>query len=265
MATYYPYLRAKAFDLSAVQHATAPLVANGKILPILEPVRVASRPLVRRATSFGAAGLTTSLVMNPQVGELYGNSTATTQLLAAMRGVGATVVPALIVHSRLQVAEVQAFQSHVQSGAIIIHFDVPAPPVVAALKAHGTATNVFLDGATSVTHQGTFEPRSLLRDGFNAQVRNASYPVTSFFSDLHLTFKPLGFASFGDFATIGMRYVVGGGPAYAVAIHMTEDRQAQGVYCNHFLSTSNATTANPGGKFGEAVAALARRSRCAQV
>jgi hypothetical protein len=257
MATYFPYLRAKTYELSAVEHASAALVSNGKILPILEPVRVASGPIVRRAAAFGAAGLTTALVLNPQVGELYGNPSATTQILAAMQAAGATVLPALLVHARLQVAEVQAFQGAAAGGGVVVHLDVPAPPVVAAVKAITTATNLFLDGATSVAHQNSFAPRSLLRDGFSAQVRNSSYPATSFFTDLHLTYTTLGFAGFGDFATIGARYTEGGGPAYAVAIHVTEDRQAQGVYCNHFLSTSNATTANPGGKFGEAVAALA--------
>lgn len=262
MAKYFPYLRAKTFDLIAVERASGPLVANGKIMPILEPVRVATGPLLRRAAAFGAAGLSVSLVMNPQVGELYGNPQATVQLLAGMRGAGATVVPVLIVHSQLHAPEVQAFRAHVQHGAAIyLHFDVPSPPVVTAIRASAPTAHVFLDGATSSAHQTAFQNRALLRDGFSAQVRNASYPAQSFFSDLHLTYATLNFVGFGDFATIGGRYVEGGGPAYAVVIHMTEDRQNQGVYCNHFLSSSNATTANPGGKFGQAVATLAAYSQ----
>lgn len=77
MAKYFPFLRAKQFDLKAVERAAAALVQNGDIMPILEPVRVATTNLVRRAARFAAAGLEVGLVMNPQVGELSGNPQAT--------------------------------------------------------------------------------------------------------------------------------------------------------------------------------------------
>lgn len=212
---------------------------------------------MNRAAAFGRAGLTSGLVLNPQVGDLQGNAAAPVQLLAAMRATGATVLPGLLVHAALRPNEVQAVHQQAQGALLVVHRDVPGTATVAALQGLTGATHIFLDGATSVAHQGTFQQRALLRDGFAAQATNASYPPRSFFSDLHLTYAASGLVGFGDFSIVGDRYTTTGGPAYAVAIHMTQDLQAQGIYCNHFLSTSNATAANPGGKFGQAVAALA--------
>jgi hypothetical protein len=257
VAIYFPYLRAKQAELIAVERSRTVLATNGRILPVLEPVRVNTGPLTKRARVFGAAGLSVSLVMNPQVGELYGNAPAITALLAGMRSAGATVVPALIVHNQLQLGEVQTFQTGIFQGlSIYVHVGVPAAPVLAAIPKIAPAINLFHEGRTSAGHQNPFVSRALLRDAFRSQVRNANYPAQSFFSDLHLTYAGNGYVGFGDFATLDSEFNEGGGPPYAIAIHMTEDFQAQGTYCNHFLSTSNATQANPGGKFGEAVAAL---------
>ena len=63
---------------------------------------------------------------------------------------------------------------------------------------------------------------------------------------------------FGDFLMVGDDYAEGGGPAYAVAIHLTfldPDREnVMRIY--HFLSTTRDTPTDPAGKFGQALAKL---------
>jgi hypothetical protein len=78
---YFPFLHARQFELLAVVRASGALVTNGKILPVFEPVKVNTAPILRRATAFGAAGLTVALFVNPIVGELYGNPQSTAQLI----------------------------------------------------------------------------------------------------------------------------------------------------------------------------------------
>ncbi len=264
MATYYPYLRAKQFEGFAVERAANTLVGNGKIQPIFEPVNVKTVALVRRAIGFAAANLSVGLVMNPSVGELVGSVASTAQLLADMRAKGATVIPALIVDNSTKAADLTAFAVHRQGGrGLYVHHGAPALTVITALASDTQVDHVFLDGATSAAHEGSFPTarRFRLSDGFKSKSKNASYPSKSFFTDLHLTHQGLGFKGFGDFTIVGRDYSEGGGPAYAVAIHITESMGApHGVDCNHFLSTSNTTTNDPAGKFGEAVAALAAYS-----
>ena len=63
---------------------------------------------------------------------------------------------------------------------------------------------------------------------------------------------------FGDFLIVGDDFIEGGGPAYAVAIHLTFiDRDlddAMQIY--HFLSIRQDTPTDPAGKFGEALAKM---------
>lgn len=258
---YYPYLRAKTYDVMAVVNSAPALAQNGKVLPIFEPVRDPSTTLIRHASTFGSAGLAVALVLNPQVGNLVGSPAITARILNDMRSAGATVIPAFSITARTQMSEVQSFQSQFPGQAIYLHWGVPIglAQVTAAIQAAVGAKHVFLDGATSAAYQSSFSAgsRVLLRDGFQAKAKNAAYPSQSFFGDLHLTYGGLGFDGFGDFATVGYRFSDSGGPAYAVAIHLNEDFQKQGIFCNHFLSTSNQTPTDPAGKFGEAVASLA--------
>ena len=126
-------MRGGRYDVIAVRNAASGIVANGKILPILEPIKVSTRPLVRHSAAFGAAGMSVGLVMNPQVGELFQNTAATTQLLADMRAAGATVVPALIVNGATGTTEMNSFAAHLQGGrSIYVHYDVPSTPQVVA-------------------------------------------------------------------------------------------------------------------------------------
>ena len=60
---------------------------------------------------------------------------------------------------------------------------------------------------------------------------------------------------YGDFLTVGDNYSEGGGPAYAVAIHMTfiDPDQDDAMFIYHFKSDTNDVPTDPAGKFGEAL------------
>ena len=79
-----------------------------------------------------------------------------------------------------------------------------------------------------------------------------------FFSDLHATFKDEGMNGFGDFLVVGDGYTEAGGPAYAIAIHLTFiDRDRDGeMHIHHFKSDRQDTPTDPAGKFAEALAKL---------
>ncbi|KGC60059.1 hypothetical protein X963_5679 [Burkholderia pseudomallei MSHR7498] len=63
---------------------------------------------------------------------------------------------------------------------------------------------------------------------------------------------------FGDFLMVGDDYSEGGGPAYAVAIHLTyiDPDKDDVMYIYHFLSTTNNTPTDPAGKFAQALEKL---------
>jgi hypothetical protein len=60
---------------------------------------------------------------------------------------------------------------------------------------------------------------------------------------------------FGDFLMVGDDYSESGGPAYAVAIHLTfiDPAQDDAMYIYHFKSDTQDTPTDPAGKFAEAL------------
>lgn len=263
MYVYYPYFRAKKFEVKAVVNAANKLAQNGKILPIFECVTKKNpNLLVSKSAYFSQVGLPVALVMNPKDGELQNDPQVFIDLLTSMRAKGAEVWPTLIVDRGTTTQEVNAFSQHAQGhSAIYIHTGIPSQSVVTALQA-ALGSHLFVDGLTSATyHQGFSAPQMfLLRDGFKAERRNSDYQPRSFFDDLHLNYQGQGYQGFGDYNIIGREYKSGGGPALAVALHLTEEDQ-YGIGCNHFLSSTNQTRANPGGKFLEALSELMTYSK----
>src|SRR3981081_3429496 len=83
--------------------------------------------------------------------------------------------------------------------------------------------------------------------------RNRDHPSVELFSDLHVTFEEEGMNGFGDFLIVGDDYSESGGPAYAVAIHLTfiDPSKDNAMFIYHFVSKSKDTPTDPAGKFGE--------------
>src|SRR5690606_3826910 len=79
-------------------------------------------------------------------------------------------------------------------------------------------------------------------------------------SDLHITFRDENMNGFGDFLIVGDDYSESGGPAYAVAIHLTfiDSEREDIMYVHHFVSRRKDTPADPAGKFREALDAMMR-------
>jgi len=89
-------------------------------------------------------------------------------------------------------------------------------------------------------------------------MKNAEYPPVETFSDLHVTYPEQGMDGYGDFLTVGDNYSEGGGPAYAVAIHLTfiDSDQDAAMFIYHFKSDTNDTPTDPAGKFAQALSKL---------
>jgi hypothetical protein len=102
----------------------------------------------------------------------------------------------------------------------------------------------------------------LIKDGFKKDV-NKNYVEVESFSELHLTYEELGLDGFGDFLIVGDEYSETGGPAYAVAIHLTflDNANDEEMWIYHFKSDSNSTPTNPAGKFAEAMKKLVNTVR----
>lgn len=262
---YYPYFRGKQFELITVREM-APLLAEKNFVPVIEPVREALGGLKKTLSAVCAAGGHAIAIVNPDHGDHQEDGTSITRLLQEGFIGTDNIAAGILLRSDMAVDEVIAcYNHHADHHPVLVHAGFTAPKVLAA-ELEGRMqglTNVFVEDHAKLLYRKHFDQstRVLIRDGFKRQ-RNADYPALEEFSDLHVTYSDdLGMAGFGDFLIVGDAYSEGGGPAYAVAIHLTfiDPEKDNIMYIYHFVSDTKDTPTDPAGKFAQALTKLIKK------
>lgn len=258
---YYPYFRGKQFELIAIRES-ANLIATSNFVPVIEPVRESLGGLERALRSLSDAGAEVVVVVNPRHGDHRENGESIADLLERDYPENDAISAGILLTSETSMdqALVQA-QKFSSSGTTFIHAGFTASHALATALADDATRfrNVFLEDQANRLYRRHFvgKPRILIGDGF-VQMKNADYPPVEMFSDLHITYPEQGMDGYGDFLTVGDKYSEGGGPAYAVAIHLTfiDNNQDGAMFVYHFKSDTNDTPTDPAGKFAQALTKL---------
>jgi hypothetical protein len=258
---YYPYFRGKQYELATVREMASVLAASG-FRPIIEPVRNDFGGLQRAIEAVRQAGGNAIVIVNPQCGDLS-DSGGGSQSFFNKKSLGVPGVSAGILLSQGMSVElaVSHYEAHVAATPAFIHAGFTEPKALAERLGPSTKDrrHIFVDRLCGKLYQKHFKEsyRVLLRDGFK-RTRNADYAPIEPFSDLHATYQEEGMNGFGDFLIVGDEYNEGGGPAYAIAIHLTfiDPDQDDAMQIYHFVSESQDTPKDPAGKFAEALAKL---------
>ena len=258
---YYPYFRGKQFELLALRES-ADVMAEASFVPIIEPVRESLNGLERALQAISDAGGEAVVIINPRHGDHKADGATISAFLDAnYKGDSAISAGVLLVNGTSLETAKALISKHADHAQTLVHAGFTAPRDLAEyLRDNDIAvTNVFIEDQASMLYRRHFAAgtRVLVRDGFEQQ-KNADYEPVDAFSDLHITYTDLDMDGYGDFLTVGDRFSEGGGPAYAVAIHLTyidpDNDDAMFVY--HFKSDSNDTPTDPANKFAEALAKL---------
>lgn len=257
---YHPYFRGKQFELIAIRE-TAKLLVKSNFVPIIEPVRESLGNLEKTLEAICEVGGRAIVIVNPYHGDHRENGAHITKLLGDGY-LGKAISAGILLRSDMDLKEaMDCYTTHAKHDPTIIHAGFTAPKALADFLGSGLmeSRHVFIDDHAKVLYRKHFDgsTRILVRDGFHRQ-RNADYPDLEEFSELHVTFADLGMSGFGDFLTVGDAYSEGGGPAYAVAIHLTfiDPSKDDVMYVYHFVSTTKDTPADAAGKFGQALKKL---------
>ena len=258
---YYPYFRGKQFELIAIRES-ANLIASSGFVPIIEPVRVSLGGFVKALRSLADAGAQAVVVTNPRHGDHKQNGDSIVGLLEREYQGNDAIRPGILLTSETSAAEaLEQVNNFRDNGTTLIHSGFTESRALAESLGNEAEVfrNVFLDAHTNMLYRRHFpsKPRILVGDGF-VQMKNADYPLIDAFSDLHVTYSDRGMDGYGDFLTVGDNYSEGGGPAYAVAIHLTfiDPNQDDAMFIYHFKSDTNDTPTDPAGKFAQALSKL---------
>ena len=258
---YHPYFRGKQFELITIREM-AELFAEKNFVPVIEPVRESLGGLKRTLSAVCDAGGRAIVIVNPYHGDHQEDGTSITGLLQEGFKDGNNISAGILLRSDMTVEEAMAcYGQHADHHPVLIHAGFTEPKALAAALGDGMSslTNAFIEDHAKLLYRKHFDQstRILVRDGFKRQ-RNADYPAMEEFSDLHVTYRDLGMTGFGDFLIVGDVYSEGGGPAYAVAIHLTfiDPDKDNVMYIYHFVSDTKDTPTDPAGKFAQALAKL---------
>lgn len=258
---YHPYFRGKQFELITIREM-ADLLAKKNFVPVIEPVRESLGGLKRALSAVCDAGGRAIVIVNPFHGDHQEDGASITSLLEEGFQGSDNISAGILLRNDMTVDEVMAcYAQHTNHEPVLVHAGFNAPKALAALLEMEMPglTNVFLDDHAKLLYRRHFDQSSriLIHDGFKRQ-RNADYPGLEEFSDMHVTYRDRGMEGFGDFLTVGDVYSEGGGPAYAVAIHLTfiDPEKDDVMYIYHFVSDTKDTPTDPAGKFSQALAKL---------
>ncbi|MFW7341937.1 sce7725 family protein [Pollutimonas sp. H1-120] len=261
---YHPYVRGKQFELITIREM-AKLLAEKNFVPVIEPVRESLGGLKKTLSAVCDAGGRAIVIVNPYHGDHQEDGASITGLLQEGFKDVDNISAGILLRSDMTVEEVMACHGqHANHRPVLIHAGFTEPKALAAELEDSMSglTNVFIEDHAKLLYRKHFDQstRILVRDGFK-RLRNADYPAMEEFSDLHVTYDDLGMTGFGDFLVVGDVYSEGGGPAYAVAIHLTfiDPDKDDVMYIYHFVSDTKDTPTDPAGKFAQALTKLIKK------
>lgn len=256
---YYPFLRARQFELIAVRDLVKENALNEKIIPVFEPTKEDVGNLNLAHPVFKEFGFKSFLIMNPQVGKYAKNLNYFLDYLSSLED--PCFYPAFIFVDNVDYIR-ESIRSYNLQNCMIIGLDsfsnedgfkdICSVPEVTDVMILDPGKFRSIDRFV----RGLNKNYIRLDDLFEKQSRNSDYleiPPHKF-SEEHLFFDAENFDGFSDFTTLPFDYVEGGSTPRAVVIHLTylNQEEEEQIWIRHFTSENNDSIANVQGKFAQA-------------
>lgn len=261
---YFPYLRGKQFELIALRELAMSKTLDGnKVIPIVEPVKRGLRSIQTALRALHPVDVKIQLVVNPQVGELVGETAEIFDFIDNQIADGVdNIIPTFLIYSDNDLTllkEMVAQHGYDTSGYALVHM----VPIRHVDELSQYAKDKCLYNTIHINHifalKRNFSNQAILGDYFRRQRVNADYAkdVDETFSSDYFIFQNEGFVAFSDFQAIGEDWIEGGRLPKAVVIHLTyKDREQDEIRIHHFVSDTNDDTLDIAGKFYQAVTKL---------
>lgn len=255
---YYPFLRARQFELIALRELATEESTQGVIIPILEPVKETHNNLSLAHKVFQDKNQTAYLIVNPTIGELAGDSSFYLEYLNELEN--SKFSPAFHYRNNSEFINQSIEIFGLSNCMIICQNDVnPDDSEFKQLvaKKEVSSVNVNDPNRNRTLHRfikGLNKNYIRLDDLFEKQARNSDYLEIQEhrFSEEHIYYVEDGFNGFSDYTVLPSEYIDGGSTPRAVVIHLTYLNGENQIWIRHFTSETNDSISNVQGKFAEA-------------
>lgn len=265
---YLPYVRGKQNELIGIRESLDFQDYEKKVSPIIEPVSKTLGTMKKTIKELIKKGSNFTLIINPQVGFFHSDNNFQVifdfiaDCLADYDNFQIGVIFHRNIDHKVILRLLEANKEQCKALTIVHNsmFEAIEPILSAYSNVAPIKYNVLNLDYTTINYQRRFNSSTLVefKDYFKAQDKNVLYMEIeeSNFSDKHLLYRDGGIAGFSDYLTIGSKFSEGGGPAFAVAIHISYIGENKVIRVKHFVSESNEDSSNVAGKFAEALGKL---------
>jgi hypothetical protein len=255
---YYPYLRGKQFELIALREF-ADSYNNYAIMPIIEPVKQAFNSMTLAINVMRNRGLKFALILNPQVGDIVGNTQIIETELADALANYTSWSPAFIVSNSNQNQIITHISHQNYNNVILIckeNLDSSAVSLSQLVQMNNVTHLVISPEKTQLKRLANRNNKLVIRldDNFNTQKKNKDYLAVSeeMFTEEHKFYHEDGYVGISDYTVLSSEFVDGGMLPFAIAIHWTYEKTIDSIWVRHFVSDTNDDNTNIQGKFAEA-------------
>lgn len=266
---YYPYLRAKQFELKALKEFSAENKGQHSITPILEPVKQQQNALFAATDEMLENELKFALILNPHDGDFKHHSIVfdrwyMNENLMVNKN---NWIPAFI-YSKDNKDEISFMIDRYELSHVMVLFisgldleDSSAWEIINRPSVDYVLTSVQSIFPRRLKRRLKDINKQIIRldDCFKPRVRNADYALND---DELFTEEPFfysvdeGLDGYSDYTTLPSEYIEGGMMPYALAIHFSYKKNEEQIYVHHFVSDNNKTNSDIRGKFKEAASKI---------
>lgn len=267
---YYPYLRAKQYELKALREFSAEHQKQDSIIPILEPVKQQPNALNLAIDDMLKYGLKFAIILNPNDGDFKHLTVQFDTWLQHERLITNKDrwIPAFLYSKQNAKKILSIINESSLSNAMIIFrtcMDIDDDNAWKIINNESVSYVVNSFGSSIYRRlkrklKQTGKQIIRLDDCFKSKVRNADYAlqVDELFSEEPFFYDTEGnFDGYSDYTTLPSEYIEGGMLPYALAIHLSYRKNEEQLYVHHFVSDSNETNNDIRGKFREAAKKIA--------
>ena len=256
---YFPYLRGKQFELIALREFAIQYPNTEQIIPIIEPVKSTFNGLTTAARIMFEQNLRFALVLNPADGDF---KRITKDILSEISILSENMekwIPTFLYQNNGETILSAIQDQELNNVMVIFKNGIDISDSILNFLSHSQIQYIVNGDPNSritMRRLSLLENKRIIRldNCFAEQPRNVDYlniPEDKF-TEQHRFYSDDHFYGISDYTALPKDFIDGGMLPYAVAIHMTYEKNQDEIYVRHFVSDTNDDQSNIQRKFFEA-------------